>query len=86
MILKMLTGSGSLRPSRKGKLGKALSIAGGKSAYLRGEVNEAGQVSVLPNQESLTTLSLANCLIVLDEKTEKLGAGDTVNLLLTSQE
>jgi molybdopterin biosynthesis enzyme len=86
MILKMLTGSGSLRPSRKGKLGKALSIAGGKSAYLRGEVNEAGQVSVLPNQESLTTLSLANCLIVLDEKTGKLGAGDTVNLLLTSQE
>ena len=86
MILKMLTGSGSLRPSRKGKLGKALSIAGGKSAYLRGEVNEAGQVSVLPNQESLTTLSLANCLIVLDEKTGKLSAGDTVNLLLTSQE
>jgi len=84
--LKMLTGSGSLRPSRKGKLGKALSIAGGKSAYLRGEVNEAGQVSVLPNQESLTTLSLANCLIVLDEKTGKLGAGDTVNLLLISQE
>jgi molybdopterin biosynthesis enzyme len=31
-------------------------------------------------------LSLANCLIVLDEKTGKLGAGDTVNLLLTSQE
>jgi molybdopterin biosynthesis enzyme len=86
MILKMLTGNGSLRPSRKGKLGKALLIAGGKSAYLRGEVNEAGQVSVLPNQESLTTLSLANCLIVLDEKAGKLGAGDTVNLLLTSQE
>lgn len=86
MILKMLTGNGSLRPSRKGKLSKALSIAGGKFAYLRGEVNESGQVSVLPNQESLTTLSLANCLIVLDEKTEKLGAGDTVNLLLISQE
>jgi len=86
MILKMLTGNGSLRPARKGKLSQAISIVGGKSAYLRGEVNESGQVSVLPNQGSLTTLSLANCLIVLDEKTEKLSAGDTVNLLLTSQE
>lgn len=86
IILKMLTGTGSLRPSRKVKLNQALAIASGKSTYLRGAVNESGVVSVLPEQESMTTLSLANCLIVLDEKDGKLSAGDAVNILVTSQE
>jgi molybdopterin biosynthesis enzyme len=50
--------------------------------FLRGFLNEDGQVSALADQDSLITLSMANCLIEINEKSQKLSAGDQVNILM----
>ena len=82
MISKMLTGVISDRKSKKVKLSKALTSEVGKVQFLRGFLNEDGQVSALADQDSLITLSKANCLIEINEKSEKLSAGDQVNILM----
>jgi molybdopterin biosynthesis enzyme len=50
--------------------------------FLRGFLNEDGQVSALADQDSLITLSMANCLIEISDKSEKLSAGEQVNILM----
>jgi molybdopterin biosynthesis enzyme len=82
MIIKMLTGFTSDRKSKKVKLSKALTSETGKAQFLRGLLNEDGQVSALADQGSLITLSMANCLIEINEKSQKLSAGDQVNILM----
>ena len=82
MIIKMLTGLISDRKSKKVKLSKALTSESGKAQFLRGFLNEDGQVSALADQDSLITLSMANCLIEINEKSQKLSAGDQVNILM----
>jgi molybdopterin molybdotransferase len=82
MIIKMLTGAISDRKSKKVKLSKALTSEVGKVQFLRGFLNEDGQVSALADQDSLITLSMANCLIEINDKSEKLSAGDQVNILM----
>jgi molybdopterin biosynthesis enzyme len=82
MIIKMLTGLISDRKSKKVKLSKALTSESGKVQFLRGFLNEDGQVSALADQDSLITLSMANCLIEINEKSQKLSAGDQVNILM----
>ena len=82
MIIKMLTGFISDRKSKKVKLSKALTSESGKAQFLRGFLNEDGQVSALADQDSLITLSMANCLIEINEKSQKLSAGDQVNILM----
>ena len=44
-------------------------------------MNSDGQVSPLSDQESLMTLSKANCLIAISEKEEKINSGDLVNII-----
>jgi molybdopterin biosynthesis enzyme len=84
MIIKMLTGASSDRKNKKVKLSKALTSESGKVQFLRGFLNEEGQVAPLADQDSLITLSMANCLIEINEKSEKLSAGDQVNILMVN--
>jgi len=51
------------------------------SNYVRGKFNSDGTVEPLENQGSITTLSLADCLITLGEKDIKVSAGDLVNII-----
>ena len=86
MITKMLTGVNTDKPNKKVKLTKSVSSPSGVVSYIRGELNADGQVSPLADQESLMTLSKANCLITLGEKEEKLNSGDSVNILKLNQD
>ena len=86
MITKMLTGVNTDKPNKKVKLTKSVTSPAGVASYIRGELNADGQVSPLADQESLMTLSKANCLITLGEKEEKLNSGDSVNILKLNQD
>ena len=86
MITKMLTGVNTNKPNKKVKLTKSVTSPSGVASFIRGELNADGQVSPLADQESLMTLSKANCLITLGEKEEKLNSGDSVNILKLNQD
>ena len=85
MILKMLAKTQIHRHNKKVKLSSALDLNSDKATYVRAKFNAEGQVTPLANQESLITLSEADCLIALPEKSKKLSAGDLVNLLMTNR-
>lgn len=82
MILKMLASGSSERVKRKVKLSSAIKSSGSQTNYVRALLNNENQVTPLADQELLTTLSLANCLIEIGEKDQKLSAGDLVNIIL----
>jgi molybdopterin molybdotransferase len=86
MIKKMLTGVNKESQSKKVKLTKSITSPSGKVSYIRGDLNADGQVSPLVEQESLITLSKANCLIRIGEKEEKLNSGDLVNIVKLNQD
>ena len=85
MILKMLAKTQIYRQSKKLKLSKALALTSDKASYVRAKFNKDGEVTPLGNQESLTTLSDADCLIALPEKNKKLSAGDLVEILMINR-
>ena len=85
MILKMLAKSEIYRPGKKAKLSKAVSSTPGKSSYVRATINEDGQAVALGDQDLISTLSNATCLISLGEKIEKIAAGESVNLVMINQ-
>ena len=85
MILKMLGKTQIHRQVKKVKLSKALDLNSDKGSYVRAKFNPEGQVTPLTNQESLITLSEADSLIALPEKSKKLSAGDLVNVLLINR-
>ena len=85
MILKMLAKTQIYRQSKKLKLSKALDLTSDKASYVRAKFNKEGEVTPLGNQESLTTLSDADCLIALPEKNKKLSAGDLVEILMINR-
>jgi len=86
MIVKMLTGITRDNQSKKMKLTKPVTSPSGMASYIRGDFNSDGQVTPLPDQESLMTLSKANCLISLTEKEEKLNSGDLVTVIKLNQD
>ena len=86
MIKKMLTGVNKESQSKKVKLTKSITSPLGKVSYIRGDLNADGQVSPLVDQESLITLSKANCLIRIGEKEERLNSGDLVNIVKLNQD
>jgi molybdopterin molybdotransferase len=86
MIKKMLTGVNKESQSKKVKLTKSITSPSGKVSYIRGDLNADGQVSPLVDQESLITLSKANCLIRIGEKEERLNSGDLVNIVKLNQD
>jgi molybdopterin biosynthesis enzyme len=85
MILKMLAISEINRTTRKVKLSKEINLEADKANYLRGKLNDDGQVEPLANQELIATLSKANCLITLGEKDKNLKVGDLVNIIMINQ-
>ena len=82
MILKMLARTQIHRQNKKVKLSKALVLNSDKATYVRAKLNAEGQVTPLANQESLATISDADCLIALPEKSKKLSAGDLVEIVM----
>jgi molybdopterin molybdotransferase len=85
MILKMLARTQIHRQNKKVKLSKALVLNSDKATYIRAKLNAEGQVTPLANQESLATISDADCLIALPEKNKKLSAGDLVDLVMINR-
>ena len=85
MILKMLARTQIHRQNKKVKLSKALVLNSDKATYIRAKLNAEGQVTPLANQESLATISDADCLIALPEKSKKLSAGDLVDLVMINR-
>jgi molybdopterin biosynthesis enzyme len=85
MVLKMLAMSEINRATKKLKLNKDINPVQEKANYIRGKINSDGSVEPLENQELISTLSLANCLITLGEKDKKLSAGDSVNVIMINQ-
>lgn len=86
MILKMLAISEINRPTKKVKLSEDINLDVDKANYIRGKLNGDGQVEPLADQELISTLSQANCLITLGEKDKKFKAGDLVNIIMINQE
>ena len=85
MILKMLARTQIHRQNKKVKLSKALVANSDKATYVRAKLSAEGQVTPLANQESLATISDADCLIALPEKSKKLSAGDLVDLVMINR-
>ena len=85
MVLKMLAMSEINRATKKLKLNKDINPVPEKANYIRGKINSDGSVEPLENQELISTLSLADCLITLGEKDKKLSAGDSVNVIMINQ-
>lgn len=85
MVLKMLAMSEINRATKKLKLNKDINPVQEKANYIRGKINSDGSVEPLENQELISTLSLADCLITLGEKDKKLSAGDSVNIIMINQ-
>ena len=85
MVLKMLAMSEINRATKKLKLNKDIIPVQEKANYIRGKINSDGSVEPLENQELISTLSLADCLITLGEKDKKLSAGDSVNVIMINQ-
>ncbi len=85
MVLKMLAMSEINRATKKLKLNKDINPVQAKANYIRGKINSDGSVEPLENQELISTLSLADCLITLGEKDKKLSAGDSVNVIMINQ-
>ena len=85
MILKMLARTQIHRQNKKVKLSKDLVSNSDKATYIRAKLNAEGQVTPLANQESLATISDADCLIALPEKSKKLSAGDLVDLVMINR-
>ena len=85
MVLKMLAMSEINRATKKLKLNKDINPVPEKANYIRGKINSDGSVEPLENQELISTLSLADCLITLGEKDKKFSTGDSVNVIMINQ-
>ena len=81
MILKMLGYRGIYRNSKKIKLDYEVSGVDGQANYLRGKIGSEKQIALLPDQGAISTISAADCLIYLPEKTTKIDKGESVEVI-----
>ena len=81
MILKMLGYRSIYRNSKKMKLDFEVVGIEGKANYIRGKVGSEKEITLLSNQSSISTISTTDCLIYLPEKTEKLGKGESAEVI-----
>ena len=81
MILKMLGYRSIYRNSKKMKLDFEVVGTEGKANYVRGKVGSEKEITLLSNQTSISTISTTDCLIYLPEKTEKLGKGESAEVI-----
>jgi molybdopterin molybdotransferase len=86
MIRNMMGLNDIHRPITKATLTNDVVSDSGKHAFIRASINgdkpDRRLVTALPNQEDLVTLSDATGLIVMNEESTKLKAGDEVDVLL----
>ncbi len=81
MILKMLGYRSIYRNSKKMKLDFEVVGTEGKANYIRGKVTGEKEITLLPNQGAISTISTTDCLIYLPEKSERLGKGDSAEVI-----
>jgi molybdopterin molybdotransferase len=81
MILKMLGYRSIYRNSKKMKLDFEVVGTEGKANYIRGKVGSEKEITLLSNQSSISTISSTDCLIYLPDKTEKLGKGESAEVI-----
>lgn len=81
MILKMLGYRSIYRNSKRLKLDFEVVGTEGKANYIRGKVGSEKEITLLSNQSSISTISSTDCLIYLPEKTEKLGKGESAEVI-----
>lgn len=81
MILKMLGYRSIYRNSKKMKLDFEVVGTEGKANYIRGKVTGEKEIALLPNQGAISTISTTDCLIYLPEKSERLGKGDSAEVI-----
>ena len=86
MILKMSGKTDIYRTTRKVKLSKTITPGSGKSRYLRAVINSDDQAVALEDQNSLTSISSSTCLISLNEKVEKVSAGELVEVVIINSD
>jgi molybdopterin biosynthesis enzyme len=82
MILKMSGKTDIYRTTKKVKLNKTITSSSGKSRYFRAVINSDDQAVALEDQNSLTSISSSTCLISLNEKAEKVSAGELVEVVI----
>jgi molybdopterin biosynthesis enzyme len=81
MILKMLGYRGIYRSSKKVKLDFEVSGSLGQANYLRGKIGSEKQITLLPDQGAISTISASDCLIYLSEKSAKIEKGESVEVI-----
>jgi len=86
MILKMSGKTDIYRTTKKVKLSKTITSTSGKSRYLRAVINSDDQAVALEDQNSLTSISSSTCLISLNEKVEKVSAGELVEVVIINSD
>lgn len=86
IILKMLGHRSIYRSSKKLKMVEDVMGTINEANYLRAKLNNNSDVNILKNQSDLATISAANCLIYLPEKSEKISKGDSAEVILLHEE
>jgi molybdopterin biosynthesis enzyme len=86
IILKMLGHRSIYRSSKKLKMVEDVIGTINEANYLRAKLNDNSDVNILKNQSDLATISAANCLIYLPEKSEKISKGESAEVILLHEE
>ncbi len=86
IILKMLGHRSIYRSSKKLKMVEDVIGTINEANYLRAKLNDNSDVNILRNQSDLATISAANCLIYLPEKSEKISKGESAEVILLHEE
>jgi molybdopterin biosynthesis enzyme len=86
IILKMLGHRSIYRSSKKLKMVEDVIGTINEANYLRAKLKDNSDVNMLKNQSDLATISAANCLIYLPEKSEKISKGESAEVILLHEE
>jgi molybdopterin biosynthesis enzyme len=86
IILKMLGHRSIYRSSKKLIMVEDVIGTINEANYLRAKLNGNSDVNVLKNQSDIATISAANCLIYLPEKSEKISKGESAEVILLHEE
>ena len=86
MILKMLGYRSIYRNSKKMKLNIDANGSAGEANYLRAKLGENKELTILPEQKSIATISAADCLIYISEKVEKIEKGESAEVIFLIEE
>lgn len=86
IILKMLGHRSIYRSSKKLKMVEDVIGTINEANYLRAKLKDNSDVNILKNQSDLATISAANCLIYLPEKSEKISKGESAEVILLHEE